>query len=113
LNFNHIKWLIDTKKRLKTADGKTIEVWEFIPENNDTILSAWAKHYRNHYCLDADIDELIKGTGYSKREYLLRIKFPDAAGVPGQVFALVTLANSNCRLCRIIFSNTGASYSFL
>lgn len=25
----HTKWLIDTRKRLKTVDGKEIEVWKF------------------------------------------------------------------------------------
>ena len=25
----HTKWLVDTGERLKTADGKDVEVWEF------------------------------------------------------------------------------------
>ena len=54
----HTKWLVDTGERLKTADGKKVEVWEFRHEKDEAVLSAWAKHFRNHYCLDAEIDFL-------------------------------------------------------
>ena len=56
----HIQWLVDTGKRLKTTDGKEVEVWEFRHQNDDDVLSAWAKHFRNHYCLDTEID-FLKG----------------------------------------------------
>ena len=52
----HIEWLVDTGERLKTADGKEVEVWRFHHRNNNGVLSAWARHFRNHYCLDTDID---------------------------------------------------------
>ena len=80
---SHIKWLIDTGERLSTADGKEIEVWEFQHEDNDTILSEWATHFRNHYCLDSEIDELVSGTGKTKSQYLTEVKFPDCSEVPG------------------------------
>ena len=51
----HTKWLVDTGERLKTADGKDVEVWEFCHVQDDTVLSAWAKHFRNHYCFDSDV----------------------------------------------------------
>ena len=70
----HIKWLIDTGERLKTADGKEVEVWEFQHQDDEDILSAWAKHFRNHYCLDADID-FLRGNR-SRKDYLEKIKFP-------------------------------------
>lgn len=87
-SFNHIGWLIDTRERLTTSDGKIIEVWELRHKDDNKILSAWAKHFRNHYCLDTEIDELIRGTKYvkcrkPKCEYLLNIKFPDATVPPG------------------------------
>lgn len=37
----HTKWLIDTGERLKTADGKKVEVWEFRHEKDEAVLSAW------------------------------------------------------------------------
>lgn len=70
----HIKWFVDTRERLMTADGKEVEVWEFRHENDEVVLSAWAKHFRNHYCLDTMIDSL-RGRR-SRAEYLTDIKFP-------------------------------------
>jgi len=37
----HTKWLIDTGERLKTADGKEVEVWEFRHGKDEAVLSAW------------------------------------------------------------------------
>jgi len=39
----HAKWLVDTGERLKTADGKDVEVWEFQHQDDDDVLSVWAK----------------------------------------------------------------------
>ena len=63
----HTKWLVDTGERLKTADGKEVEVWEFRHEKDEAVLSAWAKHFRNHYCFDSEIDYWRKGYKYSRR----------------------------------------------
>lgn len=71
---DHIKWFVDTGKRLTTADGKEVEVWDFKHEKDDQILSSWAKHFRNHYCLDTEID-FLRGK-CSRVEYLTNIKFP-------------------------------------
>lgn len=79
----HTEWLIDTKERLKTEDNKEVEVWEFRHQDDDTILTEWAHHFRNHYCLDTQIDGLCSGTGKSKSEYLRDIKFPDSSIAPG------------------------------
>ncbi len=72
----HIKWLKKDGK-LTTADGRTVTVFEFSHKDDDKILSAWAKHFRNHYCLDTEIDVLRKGTKHSRASYLAKIKFPD------------------------------------
>jgi hypothetical protein len=79
----HLKWLKDTGKKITTADGIAVEIWELKHKNDPAILTAWAKHFRNHYCLDAEIDELRNGTGYSREEYLLELKFPDERVKPG------------------------------
>jgi hypothetical protein len=79
----HINWLVDTGQRLKTADGKDVQVWEFCHEQNEAILSAWATHFRNHYCYDSQIEKLREGTGQSRTEYLRTIKFPDSTAAPG------------------------------
>ena len=79
----HTKWLVDTGERLKTADGKEVEVWEFSDENDEAVLSAWAKHFRNHYCFDSEIDYWRRGYKCSRGEYLNTIKFPDPKDAPG------------------------------
>jgi len=79
----HIDWLTDTKQTLKTVDGKNVKVFQFNHLQDDKVLSAWAKHFRNHYCLDSEIDSLRKATGYSRAEYLREIKFPDGKVKPG------------------------------
>lgn len=71
---DHLEWLVDTGERLKTADGREVEVWEFRHQDDDDVLSAWAKHFRNHYCLDTEID-LMRGKR-SRKDYLNDIKFP-------------------------------------
>ena len=74
---HHIQWLSDSKAPIVTDDGRTVEVWELNYVNDDEILSEWAKHFRNHYCSDDEIDDLISGTGLSRSQYLKDIKFPD------------------------------------
>ena len=71
---DHTKWLVETGERLKTADGKEVEVWELQHQDNDDVLSAWAKHFRNHYCLDTEID-FLRGKR-PRQDYLTNIKFP-------------------------------------
>jgi len=70
----HLKWFVDTGERLSTADGKPVEVWEFRHEDDEEILSAWAKYFRNHYCLDDEID-FFRGR-MPRKDYLTEIKFP-------------------------------------
>jgi len=70
----HIQWFVKTEILLKTTDGKHVEVWNFCPKNDAAVLSAWAKHFRNHYCLDEVIDSLRYP--HSRSEYLTKFKFP-------------------------------------
>lgn len=47
------------------------------------MLSVWAKHFRNHYCLDSEIDSYRKGYNCTRSEFLNNIKFPDSSVPPG------------------------------
>lgn len=71
---DHMKWFVDTGRRLNTADGKEVAIWEFRYKNDNKVLSAWTRHFRNHYCLDANIDSLRSRR--SRKDYLNDIKFP-------------------------------------
>ncbi|AIQ16602.1 virulence associated protein [Paenibacillus sp. FSL H7-0357] len=79
----HLNWLQDTGLSLTTNEGKTITVLEFLHQPDETILSEWAKHFRNHYCLDNEIDFLRGGTGLDRKNYLVDIKFPSSRNAPG------------------------------
>ncbi|WP_336986805.1 Hachiman antiphage defense system protein HamA [Altererythrobacter aquiaggeris] len=79
----HIDWIKDTGERRQTACGQEIQIWELDPVDDQAILSAWAAHFRHHYCADADLPALVNGTGKSKAEFLNTILFPDAKVAPG------------------------------
>lgn len=79
----HLKWLFDTGEQLTTVDGKPIDIWELKVEKDDTVFSVWATHFRNHYCLDCEIDDLRDGTGLCRSEYLCQYAFPDKSKPPG------------------------------
>ena len=79
----HLAWLVDTGRILKTADGKPVQVMELRHKDDGAVLSAWAKHFRNQYCDDAQIDALRQGTKHTRAEYLREIKFPDRSTAPG------------------------------
>lgn len=73
----HLRWLVDTGDILTTTDGAQVKIFEFNHEDDEEVLSSWARHFRNHYCDDQKIDLLRNGTGYSRAEYLNALKFPD------------------------------------
>lgn len=79
----HLDWLVDTGNTITTADGHTVELWELQHADKPAVLSAWAKHFREHYCADDMLEKLIEGTGLSKAKYLTDIKFPDIKERPG------------------------------
>src|SRR5680860_589913 len=77
----HTKWLKKISTSITTSDGKKVTLLEFSPDLKDiATIAKWAKHFRNHYCFDDDIDILKNGTGYSRKEYLEKIKFPSSEG---------------------------------
>lgn len=72
----HTTWLTDTHTPFTIASGETVNVIEFKHQPNQAILSAWAKHFRSHYCDDAHIDAL-REKKTSRADYLKNIVFPD------------------------------------
>ena len=79
----HISWLKDTGQTLSTAKGEKVQILEFNHTSDKTILSGWAKHFREHYCFDEVLDEACEGTGLSRKDYLTQLVFPDKAAAPG------------------------------
>ena len=79
----HIAWLKDSGKTLTTTAGQKIRVLEFAHREDKTILSSWARHFREHYCLDKVLDEARAGTGLSRKQYLEQLVFPGKDVAPG------------------------------
>jgi hypothetical protein len=80
----HTAWLTHYEKTLKTKNGRPVQIVEFNHQQDKKILSAWAKHFRENYCLDSAIDRLRAGTGLSRAQYLKQFVFPNQTGAgPG------------------------------
>ena len=79
----HMQWLQDTGNDLVLTCGREVKVFRFHHDVSDQQkMTAWAKHFRNHYCNDAQID-LLKAPDQTPTDYLLSMKFPRASGAPG------------------------------
>lgn len=78
----YLDWLIQ-EKSLVTSEGKQIVIYELVIQDDESVLNSWAKHLREHYCSDLEIDLLRAGFGLEREEYLKKIKFPDASIRPG------------------------------
>lgn len=79
----HISWLHDTGERQTTASGHEVEIWTLSPAGDEKVLSAWARHFRQHYVADDDLPAMVDGTGLSHAEYLRTMLFPDRSQNPG------------------------------
>jgi hypothetical protein len=80
---DHIKWLVNTGHIITNSNGDKIEILEFNHEKDEEVLSYWAKHFREHYCFDEEIDYFREGYKFTRSEYLNKIKFPDSSNAPG------------------------------
>lgn len=76
MSSSHMKYF-HKHSDITTNTGQKITVYELNIEKNIDTLAEWAKHLREHYCLDDEIDFLRLGTGLSREDYLSQIIFPD------------------------------------
>lgn len=79
---NHLSWLEQTGM-YTSACGSPIPVYKFNHDALDNeIMSAWAKHFRNHYCQDDEL-RFLKNPLKTNSEYLVTEKFPHQSIAPG------------------------------
>jgi hypothetical protein len=76
----HLTWLRPVPSTLRLACGKRVATFRFDHLPNAAILSAWAKHFRQNYCRDEDLDDVRAGTPHSRSDYLTHLKFPSRIG---------------------------------
>lgn len=79
----HITQWLNQIATFRTGEGRDVEVWALNHQQDQAILSAWAKHFREQYCPDGMLDGLMSGTGLTKNEFLTQIIFPDQHSPPG------------------------------
>jgi hypothetical protein len=79
----HLSNLTKCAGILATSDGCRIDVWELSAPPTHSCLCEWASNFRQHYCSDAEIDELRAGTGLSRAEFLNQLVFPNKSAPPG------------------------------
>jgi hypothetical protein len=79
----HLACLKKHKKPLTLAEGQKVEIWTLTVPTEEGLLCKWATSFREHYCLDSEIDGLRQGTGLSRKDYLLDLIFPDKNKKPG------------------------------
>jgi len=79
-SLNYLRRCADT---LTSGEGLSIDVWELGGPVSPADLSGWARHFRQHYCPDAEIDALRAGTSFSRADYMVNLVFPDATTAPG------------------------------
>ncbi|WP_339546810.1 Hachiman antiphage defense system protein HamA [Pseudomonas sp. RA_35y_Pfl2_P32] len=82
LEATHLSWLKQVGT-LTSACGKPIPTFKLEYDAlSHEIMSAWAKHFRNHYCQDDEL-QFLKNPLKTKSEYLLTEKFPHVSIAPG------------------------------
>lgn len=80
---HHLALLRDTGGRVPIVSGHNVELWALDPTEDMGILSAWARHFRQQYIDDADLLQMVQGTGMSHADYVRDVLFPDAKVAPG------------------------------
>jgi hypothetical protein len=63
---SHIVWLYNTGEQVLTPEGPQVAILEIKQLEGTAVLSAWARHFRQHYHLDGALDEARDGTGLSR-----------------------------------------------
>ena len=80
---DHLLGLKKSATGLATAEGRTIEVWEFDVPTDTATLDSWALHFRRQYCIDEELPILMAGTGMTIEQYLNEHIFPHQKNPPG------------------------------
>ncbi|HIF9502650.1 TPA: Hachiman antiphage defense system protein HamA [Photobacterium damselae] len=79
----HLRWLEETSEIITTECGSQAKVFTFSCDtDNDEVMTAWARHFRNHYCADNQI-KYLRSPDQSNSDYLVAMKFPSKNKAPG------------------------------
>lgn len=79
----YLSYLTQSSTILKAASGQPIALWELAIPKDEACLKEWAFRFRQHYCADAELEQLYCESGMTKSNYLTSFVFPDASTAPG------------------------------
>lgn len=82
MSLSHIGWL-KSNGQFSSACGRSVPIYELTHDISDHLsMSAWAGHFRRHYCSDEDLNN-FKPSHISSYAYLVELKFPSKTQKPG------------------------------
>lgn len=89
----HSSWFHDSGLDVATTDGKSVRVIDFLHQDDEAILNSWAKHFREHYIKDVDIDGACTPMGLTRKDYLKDIRFPSKPFIRSGEFSEILVAD--------------------
>lgn len=93
MNLPHISWFQENQVKISTSDGKTVKIIDFNHQQDKDLLMVWAKHFREHYIADEDIDGACAPIGMNRSDYLKEIKFPSKGHIKSGDFSEILVAD--------------------
>ena len=77
----------------RTVDGRKVRILDFDTNSAEAHIPEWAAHVRRHYCAEGDIDNLRRGTGKSRADFLRELVIPSAPNIIAAEFAEILVAD--------------------
>ena len=77
--FDYISKYFKHEKKISIKTGEKVDVYLLEDILDPKELKLWADQFRQNYCKDADIDVLRKGYELTRKDFLEKMKFPDAS----------------------------------
>lgn len=77
---DHVKQIKKVNGEYFTSEGEKVSLFRIAVPTDEELISNWAKHFREQYCTDEELDQLIDGTGKTKGQYLEDLIFPTGKG---------------------------------
>ena len=76
MSYKYINALVE-ESTIITDEGRKIKIFKLNTHPASAVIDEWANKFRQNYCVDSEIDYFRGGYGYSRQEYLEKIKFPN------------------------------------
>lgn len=79
----HLLCLGPSSTKIAKSGSVEIDIYPLSIPDDVTEKKKWARHIRQHYCIDRDLDEESQAMGLGKAEFMRKVKLPDEVKAPG------------------------------